>query len=126
MCQYHECILLDNQIFICKARVQLIAVLVNDIAETNGDIPKRDDDVTADTRIFRRFQDFEKQLVMIITKLRANTQEFAECERRSSSKGPVLLSFVRLTESLRPQFPHLILVRTTANVYNHWTKNREE
>lgn len=90
MRQDHQRILLDHQVSIRKTLVQFIAILVYDVAEAHGNVSKCNNNIASDAGIFRRFQDFEEQPMMVITELRADTQEFAECERCHAPQCSVL------------------------------------
>ena len=82
MRQHHQSILLHDEITIRESLVQLITVLIDDVAKTDGHITKSDDDVRADVRVLGRFEDFEEESVMLVAELGAHTEEFAE--RQSS------------------------------------------
>ena len=78
MRQNHKCILLDDDAAVRKALVQLVTVLVDDVAKGHGDISQRDDDVTPDVGVFGRFEDLEQQPVMLVAELRTDAEELAE------------------------------------------------
>lgn len=60
MSKHHKRVLLDHKVYVGKALVQLVAVLVDDIAEGDSDVTKGDDDVTSDVGILRCLQDLKK------------------------------------------------------------------
>lgn len=60
MGQHHERVLLDHQIIVGQPLVQLVAVLVDDIAEGHRDVTQCDDGVTTDARVLGGFQDLEQ------------------------------------------------------------------
>lgn len=78
MSQDHERILLDDNVAVREALVQLVAVLVDDVTEGHSDVSQRDDNVTADIGIPGGFEDFEQQPVVLVAELRTNTEELAE------------------------------------------------
>ena len=60
MRQDHKRILLHDDAAVRKALVQLVTVLVDDVAKGHGDISQRDDDVTPDVGVFRRFENLKQ------------------------------------------------------------------
>ena len=75
---HHKRVLLDDQVVIREALVELVAVLIDDTAKRDGNVPERDDDVAPDTRVTRRFEDFEQQVVVLVAELGTDTQEFGK------------------------------------------------
>ena len=90
MRQHHQSILLHDEITIRESFIQFIAVLVDDIAETDSHITKSDDDVRADVWVLGRFEDFEEESVMLVAELRTNAEEFTEREDCRGSEHFVL------------------------------------
>ena len=90
MRQHHQSILLHDEITIRESLVQLIAVLVDDIAETDSYVTKSDDDVRADVWVLGRFEDFEKETVMLVAELGTDAEEFTKREDRRSPEYFVL------------------------------------
>ena len=80
MSKHHERVLLHDEVVVHQTRVQLIAVLVNDVAEADRDIAECDDYVAANVRILRCLEDLEEEPVVLVTELGAHAQEFAEGE----------------------------------------------
>lgn len=56
MGQNHKRVFLNDEAGVGETLVQLAAVVVENAAETNGNISERDDDVAADVRILGRLQ----------------------------------------------------------------------
>jgi len=54
MGQNHERVLLYNEAGVGKALVQLATVVVENAAETNGNISERDDNIAADVGVLGR------------------------------------------------------------------------
>lgn len=59
MGQNHKRVLFDDEAGIGKALVQFVAVIVKNAAETNGNIPERDNDVATDVGILGCLQQIE-------------------------------------------------------------------
>lgn len=51
MGQYHEGVLLDDEISVGETLVQLVAILVNDVVERDGDVAQRNDDIASNVGI---------------------------------------------------------------------------
>lgn len=51
MGQHHEGILLDYEISVGETFVQLVAILINDVIERDGDVSQRNDNIASDVRI---------------------------------------------------------------------------
>lgn len=83
MCQNHKGILLDINVLVRKTLVKVVAVLVDHVVETNGDVSQSDDDVTANVRVFGRLEDLEEQEEIVLTEPRADAHELAQrkCSR---------------------------------------------
>ena len=90
MCQHHQSILLHNEIAIRESFVQLIAVLVDDITETDSYVTKSDDDVRANVWVLGRFEDFEEETMMLVAELGTDAEEFTKREDRRSPEHFVL------------------------------------
>lgn len=60
MREHHERVFLDHQVLIRETLVELVAVLVNDVAKGDSNIAKRDDNITADARVFGGLEDLEQ------------------------------------------------------------------
>src|SRR6266403_5111994 len=69
MREHHQRILLHHHIAVRQTLVQLIAILVDDRAERDGDVAQRDRDVAPDVRVSRCLQDAEEQVVVRIAEL---------------------------------------------------------
>lgn len=69
MGEHHERVFLDNQVLIREAFVQLIAVLVDDVAKGDSDVAERDDDVTTDARVFGGLEDLEQEVMVLVAEL---------------------------------------------------------
>ncbi len=72
--------------------VQFVAVLVNDVAEADGNVAQSDDDIAADVRVLGGLQDFEQETVIEIAELRAHAKELAECQCCGVTKYFILVS----------------------------------
>jgi hypothetical protein len=90
MGEHHERVLLDDEIVIREALVQLVAVFVNDIAERHCDVAKSDRDVASDVGIFGSLQNLKEQPMVLVTELRTDAKELAERQYCSSSKCSIL------------------------------------
>ena len=86
----HQRVFLHDDVLVRKTLVQLIAVLVDDIAETDSHITKSDDDVRADVWVLGCFEDFEEETVVLVAELRTNAEEFTEREDCRSPEHFVL------------------------------------
>ena len=86
----HQRIFLDDKVLIREAFVEFVAVLVNDTAKGDSDVAERDDDVTADARVSRGLENLEQEVVVLVTELRANAEEFGKRQRCRRTEGLVL------------------------------------
>lgn len=48
MGEYHERVFLDHQVLVRETLVELVAVLIDNAAERDGDVSERDDNVATD------------------------------------------------------------------------------
>ena len=86
----HERVLLHDDVVVAQPAVQVVVVLVNEVAEGNGDITEGDDDVAADVGVLRRLEDLEEEREVGIAELRADTKELGERERGRGAQDLVL------------------------------------
>ena len=76
----HERVLLHDDVVVAQPAVQVVVVLVDEVAEGDGDITEGDDDVAADVGVLRRLEDLEEKGEVGIAELRADTKELGERE----------------------------------------------
>lgn len=69
MREYHERVLLDDQVCIRKTLVELVAVLIDDATKGDGNVAQRDDDIATDTRVSRGLEDLEQEAMVLVTEL---------------------------------------------------------
>ena len=60
MCKNHERVLLDDKVLVRKTFVELVAILIDDIAERYSNISESDHDIAANIGILRGLQNFKQ------------------------------------------------------------------
>lgn len=118
MREYHQRVLLHDKVAVRETLVQLIAILVDDIAEADCYVTQRDDNVGADIDVLGRLKNFKQKSVMLVAELRAYAEELAEGKNRCRSKDPILKLGLVCCNNLS-EGTNLELVRASAYVYNH-------
>jgi hypothetical protein len=63
MGQNHERVLLDDEAGVGKTLVQFVTIVVENAAETNGNVSERNDDIAAGVGILGRLQQIEQYWV---------------------------------------------------------------
>jgi len=90
MCEHHGHVLLNYWVLIRKALIQLVAVLVDNHVERDGDIAKCDDDVASNIGILRCLEDLKKQAMVLIAEGRTKAEELAERNNGSCVQNAIL------------------------------------
>ena len=78
VCQDHERVLLHDDVVVAQPAVQVVVVLVDEVAEGDDDITEGGDDVAADVGVLRRLEDLEEKGEVGIAELRADTKKLGE------------------------------------------------
>lgn len=90
MREHHKSIFLDVEVLVSQPSVQVIAVLVDHVVETDGDISKGNHNVSANVGVLGGLDNLEEQEEILLAEPGAHTHKLTECQCRSIAEGRIL------------------------------------